>query len=221
VARTLWPVVSGVLCISAPLSLVAAFAMLVLGACEGAGGEAAPTKARDRDGAPTHAQPAAGPPGSTAARIEVRPVDVRAGDVEARRAAAARPSPPPAPAEFPRAPTATARLDVTPDESISRTENPPTENPASESRTAALDSFLVSCPAVPQTPYTDCDCPEGSAAIGGGAYAPGKLVLKESRPLTATTWRIACQALDGTQLACAAGEPGAVWIVCGRVDAAK
>jgi hypothetical protein len=182
--------------VALPLSLAAPFT-LVLGACEGGGGEPATPNARDRGGPATRARLPAAPLGSTGA-------------------SATGPSPAPVLVELPPAQTAGARFGEAPDASISQT-----QNPSSESRGASLDSVLVSCPAVPGTPYTDCECPEGSAAIGGGAYAPGKLVLKESRPLSAIAWRIACQAADGTQGACAAGEPGAVWIVCGRVNAAR
>jgi hypothetical protein len=87
-----------------------------------------------------------------------------------------------------------------------------------ESRAPKLETILLSCPAIPGTPYTDCGCPEGSTVFAGGAYAPGNLLLKESRPISATAWRMACQTTDGAQVACAVSSQGTVWIVCGQVD---
>jgi len=81
-----------------------------------------------------------------------------------------------------------------------------------------LGTVMVTCPTLPQTPFTDCACPEGSTVVGGGGYAPGPLVLKESRPVGPTVWRLACQNREGYQVACADGTAGSVWIICAQVD---
>jgi len=87
-----------------------------------------------------------------------------------------------------------------------------------EPASPALGTTLLSCPTIPGSPFTDCACPDGSTVVGGGGYAPGRLVLKESRPLNATMWRLACQTVAGDQVACAVDEPGSAWIVCAQVN---
>jgi hypothetical protein len=54
------------------------------------------------------------------------------------------------------------------------------------------DALVAPCALATAGATVDCTCPAGAYVVSGGAYilAPG--YLRESRPLTTTTWRVTC-----------------------------
>jgi len=69
----------------------------------------------------------------------------------------------------------------------------------------ALDIGLVTrnCPYPTGANEADCSCAAGEAVVSGGTwvYQPNGM-LRESRPLSTTTWRVSCTNPDGTRRDC-------------------
>ena len=70
---------------------------------------------------------------------------------------------------------------------------------------------LRSCPTAAVAGPTDCACLAGESVVTGGTFVfPGN-VIRESRPLSTTTWRVACSNLAGTDVIC-----GDLSLLCAR-----
>ncbi|GAB6042917.1 hypothetical protein [Endothiovibrio diazotrophicus] len=50
--------------------------------------------------------------------------------------------------------------------------------------------------------YYDCACNAGDTILSGGAYTDSGGVIRESRPINTTTWRVACSNFYGNNQAC-------------------
>jgi hypothetical protein len=67
------------------------------------------------------------------------------------------------------------------------------------------------CPIAPTGGTTDCACPAGSSVVSGGGWGALGVMLRESRPLSTTTWRISCNA-GGTDTPCVG-----MTLICSRL----
>lgn len=47
--------------------------------------------------------------------------------------------------------------------------------------------------------YYDCSCPSGKKVVSGGGWTGSGVALRESRPVSLTTWRIACDKISPVQ----------------------
>jgi hypothetical protein len=75
---------------------------------------------------------------------------------------------------------------------------------------ASVGVILRSC--TPNAAIFDCSCLAGETVIGGGGWAALTRSLRESRPLTANTWRVTCVDPGGADVPC-----DGVSILCARL----
>lgn len=68
--------------------------------------------------------------------------------------------------------------------------------------TGKISSGLQLMVVTPTGDYFDYTCPAGSFVVSGGAWAHAGEHLRESRPLSETGWRVACQKNDGLPTPC-------------------
>lgn len=70
---------------------------------------------------------------------------------------------------------------------------------------SVVNGSALAAPCVPATGATttiDCTCPAGTFAVAGGGYTPpaSGQFLRESRPISATAWRVTCASPSGDVL---------------------
>ena len=87
----------------------------------------------------------------------------------------------------------------------------PISSAAVNARFASLaPTISKSCTFNSSTGVTDCTCPNGEFAIGGGAFQNGALFLQESRNPSElgsiNVWRVSCSDASGARKPCQAGQ---------------
>lgn len=77
--------------------------------------------------------------------------------------------------------------------------------------TLSIGVHLVACAIT--APIHDCSCPAGETVISGGGYTVGAgNVIRESAPISPTTWRLSCANSGGTNINC-----NVMTILCARL----
>lgn len=75
-----------------------------------------------------------------------------------------------------------------------------------------VDKQFVTC--APNTSnFYDCSCPAGYELVTAGVHAGPNQVIRESRPMSTTTWRVLCTTLSGVVSTCS----GTLSMICSRV----
>ena len=79
-------------------------------------------------------------------------------------------------------------------------------------RVGAVFIAKPDCKVEASNAFTDCTCPAGTIALAGGAAGNFGEFLRESRPLSATSWRVACTDASGKAIPC-----GSLALTCARL----
>ncbi len=86
------------------------------------------------------------------------------------------------------------------------------EGPAGTPVALSVGVVHRSCTPIGDPVFFDCPCAPGETVIGGGTFAQGGLgeAIRESRPISTTTWRVACAQVTGGNTS--------IGVLCGAVD---